>query len=218
MIAHSYSSLTKFETCPYQYFRVRVAKDVVEPPNEAAEWGTRVHLALEERVRDKKPLPSFAAEWEPLAAKFDPYGDRVFCEAKFGLTRTLEACDFFASDCWYRGVVDVGVHGTRALLGDYKTGKIKENHDQLKLFAAAHMATYPTVESCLTKYYWLKFKMSSKLEVHRDDLPAIWSEFLPRFSRLEAAYEKEKWPCKPSGLCRGWCPVRDCEHWRPRTR
>ena len=216
MKAHSYSSLTKFETCPHQFYRVKVVKDVIEPSTEHTEWGTRVHLALEERVRDKKPLPDWAAQWEPLVGKFDAHGTKVFCELEMGLTRSFKPTGFDSDDCWYRGIIDVGVDGRRAFLGDYKTGKIKEDHDQLKLFAATYMCSNEHVDSCLTKYFWLKFGKSSKLEVPRTEVPVIWQEFLPRFHRLEAAFEKDKWLKNPSGLCRGWCPVRDCEHWKPK--
>lgn len=218
MKAWSYSSLSKFETCPYQYYRVKVTQDIVEPPTEATDWGKKVHLALEERVRDKKPLPDWAKQWEPLAAKFDRYGGRVFCELEIGLTKDFKPTGFHESNAWYRGVIDVGVSGVTAYLGDYKTGKIKEDHDQLKLFAATYMCSNDFVESCKTKYLWLKYGVSSTLDIRRDEVPAIWQEFIPRVSRLEAAFDKDKWLKKPSGLCRGWCPVRDCEHWKPKDR
>jgi hypothetical protein len=41
----------------------------------------------------------------------------------------------------------------------------------------------------------------------REQLPEIWNEFLPRLSRVAAAYEDDKWLPKPSGLCKNWCPV-----------
>lgn len=218
MKAWSYSSLTKFETCPRQYYLTKVARVVVEGSTEATEWGTRVHTALEERVRDKTPLPPWASQWEPLVAKFDRFGDRVFCELEMGLTKSFQPTGFSSDDCWYRGIIDVAIHGKRTLLGDWKTGKVKNDHDQLKLFAATYMSSHKDVQSCLTKYYWLKESRSTTLEIKRDEVPLIWQEFIPRVNRIAVAHEKDKWVPKPSGLCNGWCPVGPdhCEFWKPK--
>ena len=72
MKAWSYSMLTAFETCPHQFYRVRVLKDVVEEQGEAALWGDRVHKALENRVRDQEPLPEWAAQWEVVWLGLQP--------------------------------------------------------------------------------------------------------------------------------------------------
>jgi len=216
MKAWSYSSLTKFETCPYQYYRVKVVGDVTEPPTDATEWGTRVHEALEFRVRDKVPLPEWAKQWETLVSQFDRFDDRVFCELELGLTKNMQPTRFDASDCWYRGIIDVGVRGNKTYLGDYKTGKVKEDHDQLRLFAATYMTIYPEVTRCHTQYIWLKYDKVSNLLVGREDMPAIWQEFMGRVRRMENAFDLDKWPCKPSGLCNGWCPVKDCQFWKPK--
>lgn len=216
MKAWSYSSLTKFETCPFQFYRCKVLKDVVEPPTEATEWGTKVHEALEFRVRDKTPLPDWASQWEPIARQFDKFGGRTFCELELGLTKNFKPTGFFDDDCWYRGIIDVGVDGVVSFLGDYKTGKVKDDHDQLKLFAATYMSAKPHVERCKTAYLWLKHDKVTQKEFRREEVPVIWQEFLPRVARMEAAFNTDKWVKKPSGLCRGWCPVHDCDFWRPK--
>lgn len=213
----SYSSLTKFETCPYQYYLTKVANVVVEPPTKATEWGTRVHEALELRVRDKTPLPDWARQWEPMVAKFDRFGDRVACELELGLTRNMLATGFHDPDCWYRGIIDIAVHGRKAYLGDYKTGKVKTGNDQLNLFAATYMTLHPDVESCTTQYLWLKFNKTTGRQIARSDVPAIWQDYFARVARLEHAYEVNKWPKKPSGLCNGWCGAEGhCSFWKPK--
>ena len=115
--------LTAFETCPHQFYRVRVLKDVREEQNAEALWGDRVHKALENRVRDKDPLPDWAAQWESIAAKFDRFGDRVACEVPVGITKAFKPCGFWDDECWFRAKIDVVVYGRRALDGDWKTGK-----------------------------------------------------------------------------------------------
>lgn len=213
----SYSSLTNFETCPFQFYRLRVKKDIVQQETEATVWGTQCHSALEHRVQNKTPLPEWARQWEPLAARFDRF-DSVFVERKYGLTKSFQPTGFFDKDCWYRGVIDLGVSGRIALLLDWKTGKQKDDHDQLKLFSVTHMAAEPETQACRTGYIWLKNNKITRQDFTREDIPIIWQEFLPRIRRLELAYDADKWPHKPSGLCRGWCPVKDCPHYRSKTR
>lgn len=215
----SYSSLSAFETCPRQYWLTRVAKKIVERETEAQRWGTAVHKALELRVKDGTPLPEGMKQWEGIAARFAKYGDRVTTEQRVALTRNLEPTEFFAKDCWYRGVVDVTINGRVAVVWDYKTGKVKNDHDQLELFAATHMSTHPETEKCRTGYIWLVHDKVTPKDFVRDDVPEIWKKFIPRVQRLAHAYNTDRWTPKPSGLCNGWCPAEGhCEFWKPKRR
>lgn len=214
----SYSSLTDFEGCPKRYNLVRVQKLAESQETEATRWGTEVHRALEMRIRDGTPLPETLAYLEPYAAKFDNKG--AFTELELALTKDLQPTTWDAPDVWWRGVIDVGVcDGKRAVLGDWKTGKPKNDHDQLKLFAAAYMTLHPEVESCRTLYIWLAHNKTTRKDIAHADVDGIWAEFRQRASRLENAFELDRWPAKPSGLCNGWCPCEGlCSHWKPRKK
>lgn len=217
--AWSFSSLTKYETCPRQYYVVKVLKAVVEPPTVHTEWGVKVHEALEYRVRDKTPLPKDLQQFEHVAAQFDDKRGRVFTELEMALTRNLTPTEWAATDCWYRGIIDVGVdYGKRAVLMDYKTGKVKSDHDQMNLFAAAYAMLAPEVQEFRTGYIWLAHDKLTRKDISREEVPAIWNDFRGRVNRLQASYDKDKWLPKPSGLCRGWCPVgrEHCEFWCPK--
>lgn len=206
--AWSYSSLTKYETCPKQYFLVRVSKEAKDVQGEAAIWGDRVHKAIEQRILNKKPLPEGMQQWERVVSKFDQPKGRLFTETQFALTRNLTTCKWTAPDCWVRGIVDIGVDsGERALALDWKTGKVKDDMDQLRLFAGLIMQAYPYVQTVKTGYVWLNHNKLTKETFTRDDLPSIWEGFIIRSERLRTAYENNKWPARPSGLCKGWCPA-----------
>lgn len=217
----SYSSLTKYETCPRQYQHVKVLRSVVEPPTEATIWGNTVHEALEARIRDGKQLPEQVSQYEKHAKQFDRFRDKVhvLVEQRFAFDRNLQPCEWEETACWCRGIVDVGVLAPhRASLWDWKTGKVKPDSDQLKLFAAFVMQQYPTIKLADTGFIWLKFGKTTKERYTREQLPVIWEDFTRRSLRLEKSYEQDKWLPKPSGLCNGWCPVgRDrCEFWCPK--
>lgn len=216
-LAWSYTALTAYETCPRQYYRTRVKKDIVQEFGEEAKWGDFVHKALEARLRDGTPLPATIAKFEPMARRIEAAPGETLTEHKLCINSKFEFVSWFDKQAWCRGIIDAGkIKGDAAVLWDYKTGKVKQDLDQLKLFAALGFGWQPQVKKIKTAYIWLKHDQVGKPEeFHRDETAAIWRDFLPRVQRMELALEKDRWPPNPSGLC-GWCPVKDCEHWKPR--
>tara|TARA_R110002049_G_scaffold105515_2_gene252353 strand:+ start:92 stop:763 length:672 start_codon:yes stop_codon:yes gene_type:complete len=218
-LAWSYSTLTNFETCPYQYYRLKVKKDVKEAPSQAMQDGIRQHEALEHRVAKGRPLPPDMKQWEPMCRKLVDSPLDVRCETPIALTPDLKRTEYFAKDVWLRAKIDVEVvvSPTHMRFIDYKTGKRKKDSQQLMLFAAVGFAIYPDVDTIDTAFYWLPDKAVDKERFTRErDEAFIWGEFEPRVIAMEEARKNETFPCKPSGLCRGWCPVKDCEHWEPK--
>lgn len=210
--AWSFSSLTKYETCPRQYAAIRVHRTCKDEMGEAAFWGDKVHKALEARVLTKAPLPEGMTQWEPIVCKFDTPKGQVFTETQMALTRNLQPCTWMSKEAWVRGIVDIGVDAGPVVVAlDWKTGKVKSDTDQLKLFAGLIMQTKPYVQKVRTGYVWLQHNKLTRETYTRDDLPTIWEEFSARSGRLARAYEQDKWPAKPSGLCSKWCPLKNTQ-------
>jgi hypothetical protein len=210
--AWTYSQLDKFETCPRQFFHVRVAKDIVEPPTDATIWGEKVHTAFELRIKDGTPLPAGMEQWEVFAAKLEKLPGEKLCEEQMAVDKNFQPAPWKAA--WSRGIADLLVlNGSEAVVMDYKTGKRKLT-EQLMLYAGYTFASYPQVNTVTTGFVWLKDRKVDKEKFERADVAKIWNTFLPRVRRLELAYEKDNWPCKPSGLCKGWCPVKTCQFYK----
>lgn len=210
--AWTYSQLDKFETCPRQFYHVRVKKDFPEPPTEATIWGERVHKAMELRIKDGTPLPEGMTQWENIASKFARLSGEKHCEIKMAVDKNFQPADW--DNAWSRGIADlVIINGNKAAIFDHKTGKRKPT-EQLMLYAGYTFAMYPDVDYVTTGFVWLKDKKIDKQEFTREQVSEIWLEFLPRVRKLEIAYEKDNWPCRPSGLCHGWCPAKTCEFYR----
>ena len=208
----TYSQLDKFETCPRQFYHVRVKKDIVEPPTEHTIWGEKVHTALEHRVLNNTPLPEGMNQWEGLAKKVTSLPGEKLCEQKLAVDASFAPVEWRSA--WSRGIADVVVlHKDSAVVLDYKTGKRKLT-EQLMLYAGYAFSTYPEVQTVTTGFVWLKDRKIDKDTYTRGDVPRIWNTFLPRVRKLELAYERDAWPCRPSGLCKGWCPVKTCEFYK----
>lgn len=206
--AWTYSQLESFETCPKRHYHLRVARDVVEPPSPHQEWGTKVHTAFENAINKGDPLPEGMQQWQALATKLQALSGEKLTEHRFAIDRNFQPVDWKSS--WSRGIADlVVVRGTQAAVLDYKTGKRKPS-EQLALYANYAFHHFPQVKSVRTGYVWLSAK---KIEWNLFDVDSVsrtWQSFLPRVNRLEAAHEGGLWPVRPSGLCRGWCPVLHC--------
>ena len=204
----SYSALTSYETCPKRYQLTRVTKQVVEKQTEATKWGNEVHKALELFAKGQKPLPETMAEYGRYVRKILAIKGKRVIEERVALTSHFRKTTWMAKDVWVRGIIDIGVVGSEtAYLLDWKTGKHRPDTDQLKLFAALAFAMYPWVSKVVTGFIWLKPKKFDKEVFTREQITEIWSEFLPRLSRLAHSYDSDKWLPKPSGLCKNWCPV-----------
>lgn len=214
MPAWTYSHLDKFETCPKQFYHTNVVRDFVSPPTEATLWGERVHTAFENRIAIGTPLPEGMVQWEPIAQKIEQLPGEKTPEMKMAIDKNFKPAPW--KEAWSRGIADLVVtYKDSAVVLDYKTGKRKPS-EQLALYAAFTFAHYPEVSTVTTGFVWLKEKKIDKKTVNRDELPVVWQELLPRVRKLESAYERDSWQAKPSGLCRGWCPVKTCPHWKER--
>lgn len=213
MKAWSYSQLTSFETCPYRHYRTKVKKDVTEPETDELRWGNRVHKALELRARDGTPLPTGMTQWEPIMDKLTAAPGELLVESQFALDEHFHRTDWFSKSTWLRFIIDFGKQTQhRALLLDYKTGKVKHNIEQLRLMAAGVMEIFPDLKEVVCGYVWLKDHKVTKERFVRDDKAAIWNGFIPRVSKLNEAHKTNNWPTNPSGLCKRHCPVLSCQH------
>ncbi len=216
-IPWSFTGINQFINCPRQFEAVRVSKTVKESQGDAQLWGEYVHKQFENRQRDGTPLPSDLLEHELYMLQLETLPGTHLCEQKVSLNKNLQACGFFANDVWNRGVLDfVAINHHVATIVDFKTGKVKPDLKQLALFALFIFHTYPQVTQCLTKYYWTQTKTETTEEFLRGRIPEIWAKFLPDLKQYNEAFKTNTWQPRQSGLCHGWCPVSECEFWKPK--
>ena len=206
--AWSFSALTAFETCAKQYYHVKVAKDIKEVEGEAATWGKKTHKHFEDRIAKAIPLPDYLAAYEGIANSISAKPGTKLVEYQMAITSDFKPTEWFAKDVWCRGIVDAGVlTSKRAAAFDWKTGKRKPESDQLRLFAGLMFAHFPNLEVVDTAFVWIKENKMDRETVQKAEVPIIWQEFAPRVARMKRAFDENRFPPNPSGLCRKWCPV-----------
>ena len=221
MTAWSYSSIKTFDQCPKKYFHLKVVKDVKDEPGEAADYGTAVHEAAEHYVKHGIPIPNKFAYMKPIVESLAEIKGDKHTELKLGVRKTdtgYEPCGFFDKDVWWRGIVDLLiVNGKTAHMVDYKTGKNAKYADmkQLDLMAGAVFVHYPEITKVKSGLAFVVSNEFPKKTHTREHLDTYLTVFNNQLEQLEDSMRNGVWNAKTSPLC-GWCPVKSCEHWKPR--
>jgi hypothetical protein len=211
----SYSSLDLFDQCPHKYYRLRVKKDIKEPPSEHLSYGLDVHKAAEEFIRDGVPIPEKYSYLVPALTKLRDYEGEKLCEYRMGLTRKLEPCAFYDKQVWWRGIADLIVlQGDSAKIVDYKTGKSSKYADtkQLELLSLAVFKHFPQVKRVKGGLLFVVAGDFIRDEYSADKVNVYWERWLTGTARLEQAFEVSVWNPRPNFTCSKWCPVKDCAH------
>ena len=217
----SYSSLNVFETCPRQYEAKYITKEVKYVQSQAAAWGDQVHTVLENYLKTQGGIAV-----PPNMAMYRPFGDwvleraaknggQVLAERQTGVTKAHTACAYKDKQRWIGGKIDVTIiypQQRRAEVFDWKTGKIRNDATQLKLYNGFTFADYPEIDTAASGYVWLEHKqVSPPLVLQRSDADNVWSEFEHKYRQLQDAYVRGVFQPTPNPLCAKWCDVVSCE-------
>jgi hypothetical protein len=220
----SWSRLQSFETCAKQFYHVDVAKDVAKNVNLQQNWGLEVHKALADRIMHAKPLPMGMEQYEYWVERICKGWNRlegpiISCEKKFAITADYQPCEYFdrKKQVWLRVVADVlKQHDDIALIVDWKTGKRKDDLDQLQVSAAVVFAHFPNLQKIRSDFVWLQEPPGDNAlttaYVHRSDLARLWQRLLPRVGRMQKALNDLEFAPNPSGLCKKHCNVISCPY------
>jgi CRISPR/Cas system-associated exonuclease Cas4 (RecB family) len=214
-IKWSYSGLKDFVNCPRQYNEVKVLKRYEKKATVEMRYGTQVHSALEDYVKEGKPL---AKNYEHFAKQLDPLRDMEgvkYPEYRMALTINRQPCTFGAKDYWVRGIADlIVVDGDQGYIVDYKTGSNKyPDPKQLQLMALMGFEYFPEVTHFKAGLLFVAHNDFVTSEYQREKIDKYWDDFAPQLKRLQLSYENGVWQENPTPLC-GWCPVSDCTHYK----
>ena len=211
----SYSSISLFQQCPRKYHRLRIVKDIVEPPQEHLLYGTAVHRAAEEFIRDDKDLPPKFEMFKPQLTLMKVLKGDKYCEYEMGIRKDFTPCAFDDPDVWLRGIVDLLVVGSdSARIIDYKTSKSSKYADtkQLELLSLLVFKHFPNVKKIKAALLFLVSQDLVRAKYTEEQQSVAWIRWLDIVKSLEAAMKVDVWNPKPNFTCRKFCAVKDCEH------
>ena len=211
----SYSSLKDYINCPKQYHEVKVIKRYTKRVTKQMLYGTDVHKALEDYVRDGTPLKKNYEQFQPLLDTLMSMDGEHYPEHRMALTNDLRPCSFAAKDYWVRGIADLVVlNDDCGYIIDYKTGSNRyPDMAQLKLMALMAFEHFPELIKVKTGLLYVMHNSFITDEFHRDNKAALWESFSEHLMRLQNSFDTGSWQANPTPLC-GWCPVDTCEFHR----
>lgn len=214
----SYSSLKKFETCPRQYYETKIAKSVIDEPGEAAKLGSVIHKHMEDHLTGAAPMPKQYNRYRGYADTILKWPGTTTPEYQLALTKEMTPTTFTSPDAWGRGMIDVlNIDGNTAKIVDWKNGKYREGESraQSAVYAAMTFACFSEITVVKARWMYLNVPTGDSHQYDRRDLKHLMKPVLKTVSDMEWAHETGVWAERPSGLCNGWCPVKQCRHWKP---
>jgi CRISPR/Cas system-associated exonuclease Cas4 (RecB family) len=211
----SFSGMKDYQNCPKQYHEVKVLKQYQKQPTQQMLYGTEVHAALENYVKDGAPL---AKNYERFKSLVDPLAEMEgtkYPEFEMGLTADKIPCAFNADNYWVRGIVDLLiVAGDTAFIIDYKTGSNKyPEPKQLQLMSLMAFEYFPEVTYVKAGLLFVMHNSFVPAEYRREDKQKLWADFMPTLERMGTSFKNNVWQANPTPLC-GWCPVHTCDFYK----
>ena len=216
-IKWSYSGLKDYSNCPKQYHEVKVLKRFSKRPTQEMLYGTQVHTALENYVKDGSPL---AKNYERYKKQLDPLREMdgiKYPEHRMAITYDKEPCTFGAKNYWARGIADLlVVDDDQGFIVDYKTGSNKyPDPKQLQLMALMAFAHFPELQHIKAGLLFVAHEHFVTSEYTREKIDEYWQDFYWELERMRLSHENGSLQANPTPLC-GWCPVHTCEYHKER--
>ena len=211
----SFSSLKQWSNCPKQYHEVKVLKNYEFTDTEQTVYGKAVHTALEEYVRDGKPLPKNYQRFQKAVDALLQIPGEKHTELKMGLKEDrMTACDFDDPEYWVHGIADlIIVNDNEAFSVDYKTGSPRyADTKQLKLMALMIFARFPEVARVRSGLLFLAHDTFIPDDYERHEADKLWKAFREPLALHDIYSTSGNWPANPTGLCKRHCVVTTCHY------
>lgn len=214
----SFTKLNLYELCPFKYKMTAVRPiQVKDEFGQEAKEGIEIHEALDKRLHGGQPLTGMRSEYERFCRAIEAAPGDLYPEVQFCMTRDFKQTKWDDWDRgWFRGVLDVlKVNNTKAIILDWKTGKVKEEPEQLEFFANLVFLFFPEVQNVSARYIWLKYAgvdeskvMGEPYEYQRHQTKELWAKHLPRVVAFEKGVNNQDYPTRKNGLCKDYCVVK----------
>lgn len=167
---------------------------------------------------DENPKPTLPKNYQRFQSMVDSLIEipgKKLTELEMALTRDKKVCDFHDENRWVRGIADLVIlDEDYAFVVDYKTGSNRyPDTKQLRLMALMLFEHFPEIKKVKAGLMFLKHKTFITEEYKAEDKSLSWAIFTKILSRLDHAYETDKWLPNPTPLCK-WCSVKTCEFQR----
>lgn len=212
-IVWSYTNISKFETCPRQWYSQYILKDIPFIPNEATTWGNDVHTAFDIRFKTGVKMQGRFKEFEKEAQKLEAIPGVLHSEYELVIDDEGNHVDWWNKNAVMRGKTDVQIFfEDKSLLVDWKTGK-RRSSEELEFFSLLTFKLHPEVEKIKTCYSWFKEgKEDFAAYTRPQNSNQLNDKFEEKIYKIENAIQEDRFPKIKSGLCQKYCGSPSCEY------
>lgn len=224
----TYSSISTYITCPKMFYAKYVSKEVKFEPTPATEFGTMLHLKVENYLSkgmvDTDNSESFYADINHhfnCAKNFiDQYISRAssyLVEHEFNVGHDLSPLPWSSKNGLFRTKLDllmINQSGV-AIIADWKTGKFDKRYFTKQQLLWATVPVFSTLVDLNKIYLRYVFTANGHLEkgiVERNQVYDIANEIARISNDIWVSYNNEEWMPRKNGLCKAHCPVLSCRH------
>lgn len=197
----SYSGLSTYTQCPRKYKFSRIDR-LPDPAGPAADRGKMLHAELEKGIlHPGYTMLGELTHWQAVCATLAEQGCQP--EIELAITKEYEPCAFDDPNAYVRGILDIFVNdGTTALIGDWKTGRMRDYSEQIRFYQLMVLVCYPEVERVEGRIYFVDHQREqSYISFSRGDLPVLKDYFADKIKHI---HEDQLFLPTPSPLC-NWC-------------
>jgi hypothetical protein len=220
-MTYSYSSISKFLSCPQAFYRQYILKEVKYEQSEAAKWGSDCHDFIDCAVKGTKEFSPRFEFLRPIVEKLKTVDGEVKTEYELSFKQGWVSTDWWSKEAILKGKADCTIfHPSepRIHIKDWKFAKYKPESYTLEmdLFALLHFKKHPDIERIDTGLVWLKEPAPETKKTYlRSQVIGLEDDIMGKIARIEEAIKTEEFQMKPSGLCHGYCSCKLCPMWKP---
>ena len=220
---YSYSRISKYNQCPQAFYRQYILNEVEYTSSPEAAYGSEMHQFIDEYMRGSAKITPRTEFLRPLLTKLESFSGGIKTEYGLGFREDRTQTTFEDKQAFVIGKSDCTIfHPTqpRIKIYDWKfSGKTDPTayRVEMDMFVWLHKMAHPEIETIETGLVWLKTPAPTSIKIYgKDEFVEAESAILRNIEKIEDSICFERFPCKPSGLCYGWCSCVQCPQWRPK--
>lgn len=208
---YSYSKLADFKKCPRFFEAAHILKIVSRETMPALVKGRTIHKELEKALADREVLPPKGLQING-AIWYELIRAGALPEVRLAVDKNFRDCDYFASDVYLRGIIDVLVRSNeRILCLDWKSGKPGYTDVLQAQVYAAMLYAAREIEKISFVYAYVCYGLQDHVVVNGkqaiEDVKKL----------IETIENTEEFLPAPGFFCR-YCNVQDCEYYKGRRK
>lgn len=208
MRAHSFSSISTWVQCPKKYEETYILKRWKDEGSAASRRGDVIHKELELYLKGERTERPTLEPQGGLLDMLKTVGAEA--EPQLAVTRDLQPTGFWSDDAWLRGKLDAVIARMEPLTAwDWKSGKKRNNDLQADVYHVLLRGTYPKAGKIRIVFDYLEKGRQPPYQPGEGAIERVTG----LTDRIEGA---TAFPPKPSPLCRGYCPVKNCDYYEER--